>query len=509
MAPPRGSTGAVAAALLFFGLCWCNQCAGQEKGAPVFGTTVVIPSGLRGLVYYLRPGEGWLPDFSRLKPVGAIYTTSLNVPPQDFSLGFPGITNRFEWFAIDYTGRFWIGTNGEYQFSLTSDDGARLYIDERTLIDLDGQHPPETQFARIKLNCGIHHIRVSYFQGPRFQVALLLTVSGGGKKWRVFNTEEFKPPPNPEDWTCGGSPVAFDPHRRLLSDVVSRQTPSWESDATAALDAHPRPQDLTVRAAAFSFWQSPEGSQTSIVVAVPGIGLDGRLDRATMLRHVSVALLALVKAADGHIVDKYGRMTPYEIPDADYPRLRAGDAVFSHPVHLGPGRYTLEAAVIDLEAHRTGTVETVADSPLQRTGIGLSSLVLVDHVEPVTGNADAADPLIFEGKRVVPHLAPTVDAAARPLIYFVVYPESSAEAKPAIPVEFLHAGALVAARTQDLPPPDASGAVPMFIAPATEGGDNELKITVTQGAHSATGSLQYRVATTEATPATGSRPRGL
>src|SRR5215472_11594050 len=88
-----------AAALFLAGLC-----AGQEKGAPVFGTTVVIPSGLRGLIYYMRPGEAWLPDFTRLKPAGAIYTTSLNVPAQDFLLGFPGITTRNEWFAIDYTG---------------------------------------------------------------------------------------------------------------------------------------------------------------------------------------------------------------------------------------------------------------------------------------------------------------------------------------------------------------------------------------------------------------------
>ena len=274
MTVSRGTTGAFAAALLVFGLCRPGECGGQTSGAATFGTTVVIPSGLRGFVYYLRPGEAWLPDFSRLKTAGVIYTTSLNVPPQDFSLGFPGISNRYEWFAIDYTGRFWIQTPGEYQFSLTSDDGSKLYIDERRLIDLDGMHPPETQFARIKLDCGLHYIRVSYFQGPRFQVALLLSVSGGGKKWRIFSTEEFKPPPNPEEWNCGGSSVPYDPHRRALSEVVRRQTPtSFEAQAMEALNAHPRPQDFDVRSAAFSFWQSAAGSQTSIVVGVPGTGL--------------------------------------------------------------------------------------------------------------------------------------------------------------------------------------------------------------------------------------------
>src|SRR5689334_293453 len=81
-------------------------CTAQEKGLATFGSTVVIPSGLRGLIYHLPPGVGSLPDFGTLWPVGAIYTTHLNVPPQDFSVGFPGVTNRFEWFAIDYSGRF-------------------------------------------------------------------------------------------------------------------------------------------------------------------------------------------------------------------------------------------------------------------------------------------------------------------------------------------------------------------------------------------------------------------
>jgi len=494
MTVSRGTTGAFAAALLVFGLCRPGECGGQASGAATFGTTVVIPSGLRGLVYYLRPGEAWLPDFSRLKPAGVIYTTSLNVPPQDFSLGFPGISNRYEWFAIDYTGRFWIQTPGEYQFSLTSDDGSKLYIDERRLIDLDGMHPPETQFARIKLDCGLHYIRVSYFQGPRFQVGLLLSVSGGGKKWRIFSTEEFKPPPTPEEWNCGGSSVPYDPHRRALSEVVKRQTPtSFEAQAMEALNTHPRPQDFDVRSAAFSFWQSAAGAQTSIVVGVPGAGLSGRLDRATGVNRVSVTVLALVKAADGRIVEKYSVVAPYEIPDADYAAIRAHDLVFSHPVHLAPGRYTIETAVIDLEGRRTGTSETVVDSPPPRVGIGLSSLVPVDRVEAVTGNADAADPLIFAGKRVVPHLAPEVDAAGKPVIYLVVYPDSANAAKPTMRVQFFSAGALIAEKTNDLPAADASGAVPMFIAPATRPGEAELKVTVVQGADSATGSFRYRV----------------
>jgi hypothetical protein len=478
----------VAGAVLFLSAL----CAGQEKGAAVFGTTVVIPSGLRGLIYYMRPGEAWLPDFSRLKPAGAIYTTALDVPAQDFLLGFPGISNRNEWFAIDYTGRFWIPAPGEYQFSLTSDDGSKLYIDDHTLIDLDGTHAPETAFARIKLDCGIHHIRVSYFQGPRFQVALVLTVSGGGKKWRLFSTEEFKPPENPEDWTCGGAPVAYDPNRRKLSDAAAKPSMPGEAEAMAALDARPRPADFAVRSAGFAFWQSPDGSQSSVAIAVPGSALTARPDSAANLRKVSVALLSLVKSEDGRVVDRYRRMAPFEIPEAAWSAVQAKDLVFSHPVHLAPGRYTVQTAVVDLESKHIGTAETVLESPPPRQGIGMSSLVLVEGVEPAGPGADAADPLVFAGKRVLPHLAPTVDAGSKPLIYFVVYPDS-AGAKPAIRVQFFNAGALIADKTQDLPAADASGAIPMFIGLPTRPGASEVKVAVMQGANSAAGSLQYQV----------------
>jgi PA14 domain len=126
------------------------------------------------VVYHIRPGSKFLPHFQALDPRGVIYTSSLNVPPRSFKEGFPGVTNRFEWFAIDYKGRFWIEKPGTYQFALTSDDGAKLYIDDELVVDNDGLHPPEVKTARFGLSGGIHRIRVSYFQGPREEVALIL-----------------------------------------------------------------------------------------------------------------------------------------------------------------------------------------------------------------------------------------------------------------------------------------------------------------------------------------------
>jgi hypothetical protein len=180
-------------------LCLAALAAGQEPVAS-FGSLTVIPGGLRGLVYHISANTLRLPNFRKLKPVGRIYVSSLNVPPQNFKKGFPGVTKRYEWFAIDYTGRLWIDKPGVYNFVLTSDDGARLYIDDQLVLDDDGLHPPTEVSGDVDLSPGIHNLRVPYFQGPRTAVALVLQVAPPGESLRVFNTDDFKPPLHPETW---------------------------------------------------------------------------------------------------------------------------------------------------------------------------------------------------------------------------------------------------------------------------------------------------------------------
>ena len=160
-----------------------------------FGTTVVDPSRLRGEIYHLKPGTQVLPKFEKLKPVGVIYTNGLYIPPRDFAEGFPGVTDRFEWFALDYTGKFYVTQPGKYRFSLLSDDGSRLYIDGHKVINNDGVHATLRMDGSANLTGGLHTIRISYFQGPRYSISLILVVSRPGtKNWRIFNTDEFQPP---------------------------------------------------------------------------------------------------------------------------------------------------------------------------------------------------------------------------------------------------------------------------------------------------------------------------
>jgi hypothetical protein len=194
----------LAMACLALGLCRAQTPVFKESplpadgSLPTFGVTVVDSSGLRGQIYLIPEQSISLPNFKKLQSAGSIYTSSLNIPPRTFTEGFPGITGRFEWFAIDYTGRFWIEKLDKYHFALLSDDGSKLYIDKKVVIDNDGVHAPKVLYGTVKLSRGIHSIRVSYFQGPRAELALILAVAGADdKEFRIFDTRKFLPP---KDW---------------------------------------------------------------------------------------------------------------------------------------------------------------------------------------------------------------------------------------------------------------------------------------------------------------------
>jgi hypothetical protein len=139
-----------------------------------FGSRKTESGSLRGDIYYLPEGTSALPDFSSLNPVGSIYTKVLDIPQRSFTNGFPGITDKFEWFAIRYTGSFKVDREGDYAFRLVSDDGSRLFIDGNLIIDNDGTHPPKSVSGNVYLSNGMHQLEVDFFQGPREYLALQL-----------------------------------------------------------------------------------------------------------------------------------------------------------------------------------------------------------------------------------------------------------------------------------------------------------------------------------------------
>ena len=157
----------------------------------VFGDSIFISDGLTGKVFLLPQNTRKLPDFDTLKPLDIIYTKTINIPPRNWSSGFPGIPALFEWFGLEYAGTFKANKAGQYLFRLNSDDGSKLIIDGKLIINNDGQHGTVSKTGKVLLDDSRHSIKIQYFQGPRYQIALQLFAGLENSKEEIFPGNNF------------------------------------------------------------------------------------------------------------------------------------------------------------------------------------------------------------------------------------------------------------------------------------------------------------------------------
>jgi hypothetical protein len=149
------------------------------------------PSGrMRGQVYAIPLETRLIPDFNTLSPIETVCLDRLDVTPRrSVYPAFPGMRDRYRWFAVNLEGTFTVDDPGLYYFRLTSDDGSQFYIDDKLVIDNDGYHPPRMALAAASLAAGQHTIHVPYYQaaGP---LALVLEVARPGQAYQVFRLDQ-------------------------------------------------------------------------------------------------------------------------------------------------------------------------------------------------------------------------------------------------------------------------------------------------------------------------------
>lgn len=160
--------------------------AGSAGQQTVFGSTGQTAGSLRGDIYELPDNADKLPDFAALTPTGSVYATTFDVPNRSFTEGFPGVTKRFEWFALRFAGPWQAHSAGKYAFRLTSDDGSRLLIDGKLVVDNDGVHGDTSVSGEVELTAGSHAFELQYFQGPATEISLQLFVTPPGGSEHIW-----------------------------------------------------------------------------------------------------------------------------------------------------------------------------------------------------------------------------------------------------------------------------------------------------------------------------------
>ena len=77
--------------------------------------------------------------------------------------GFHG-TKLVDFFYVRWTGKIHTPKDGNYAFTLESDDGSRLFIDGKQIIDHNGLHAMEEKSGDAELKAGDHTLKVEFFE---------------------------------------------------------------------------------------------------------------------------------------------------------------------------------------------------------------------------------------------------------------------------------------------------------------------------------------------------------
>eukprot|EP00403_Amphidinium_massartii_P035872 CAMPEP_0178433978 /NCGR_PEP_ID=MMETSP0689_2-20121128/33186_1 /TAXON_ID=160604 /ORGANISM="Amphidinium massartii, Strain CS-259" /LENGTH=410 /DNA_ID=CAMNT_0020056027 /DNA_START=185 /DNA_END=1413 /DNA_ORIENTATION=+ len=113
--------------------------------------------------------------------------------------------DRLDMFAARWTGSLHITQGGTYTFNLGSDDGSKLMINDKVVVNHDGLHGFSTRSGEISLEPGSHSLQVDFFEA-RGRGAAMLSYSGpdSGGVMKVIPSSAFTPPsqsllpPSPE-----------------------------------------------------------------------------------------------------------------------------------------------------------------------------------------------------------------------------------------------------------------------------------------------------------------------
>lgn len=145
-----------------------------------------VPSVIQNLTYRAYQGS-WtkLPDFDQLKPErqGAVADGLVDIR----------LAQRDEHFGVVFTGKLQVEQAAKYEFQMASDDGARLLVGGRKVIEHDGLHGASLRKGTVQLDVGVHPVRIEYFaygkpnsfraswSGPGFRDAPLSVTSAKGQ----------------------------------------------------------------------------------------------------------------------------------------------------------------------------------------------------------------------------------------------------------------------------------------------------------------------------------------
>lgn len=96
-----------------------------------------------------------LPNFEQLSPKKSGSTSNFDIE---------ALSDKKDHYALVFEGFVNIPSTDVYEFFTISDDGSKLLIEDRVVVNNDGSHSARRQTGLIALEKGLHAIRIEYFE---------------------------------------------------------------------------------------------------------------------------------------------------------------------------------------------------------------------------------------------------------------------------------------------------------------------------------------------------------
>lgn len=163
------------------------------------GGGALAQNGILVDYFHPSPDDVAVETLAKLKPQasGVVPRIEMNVPQK----------KENDKFALRFSGAIQIPKTEKYTFYTASDDGSRLYIDGKLLVDNDGLHGMSEKGAPLYLAAGPHELVVTYFdngggdgfevkwESPQFKKQLIpaeaLTVASGDETLHDLAVRSF------------------------------------------------------------------------------------------------------------------------------------------------------------------------------------------------------------------------------------------------------------------------------------------------------------------------------
>jgi hypothetical protein len=156
-----------------------------------------------------------LPDFSKLKPFKTGKSKS--------GTADPGLAGVGENFGVVFEGDVEIKRKGDYTFNLGSDDGSRLYINGKLVVDNDGVHGMRAKKGKIALEPGAAKLKLEYFEKGG-EERLALDMSGPGIKRLQLAKQTIKPQRRGPAFPTG-NPITITDEARIYRNFIEGASP--------------------------------------------------------------------------------------------------------------------------------------------------------------------------------------------------------------------------------------------------------------------------------------------